>query len=189
MNARRRSHAQAGRGPGPEQADRPRPDGEATTSPDPPTTAGGELSPPPQVQHAEARSHPPPEPAPVARPPVLRPDRSPVDQRDFDDRHDTRATTDDPTLERYIALERHRIERDWQRLLQHLVSITAYAILYVTIVVALQYLLVQITIPQAMTIAGTALGTAYGGYALYHAGSYLQRRYGRQRGSRNDPAS
>lgn len=51
--------------------------------------------------------------APTLRTP--RADRPPVDQRDYDDRHETRATSDDDTLRRYVRLR-------WHQVMQHLVS-------------------------------------------------------------------
>jgi len=41
--------------------------------------------------------------------PSPRVDRAPVDQRDFEDRHQLRATHDDQTLQRYIRLGWHRV--------------------------------------------------------------------------------
>jgi hypothetical protein len=108
---------------------------------------------------------------------VLRRDTPPVDQHDLDDRRDTRATSNEEMLKRYMELERHRIKCDWHRTLQRLTTIAVLMTLYIVAVVALLRSVPQITVQQAMMIAGAAIASSAGGYLANQAlKRYRQRR-------------
>jgi hypothetical protein len=93
---------------------------------------------------------------------------APLDQRDFDDRHDTRATSTDDLLNRYIKL-------GWHRTFQRLVPIVVLAVLYIGAIVSLPHLLSNVTVGQAIAIASAAVASASGGYGLFFAGRTVQR--------------
>jgi hypothetical protein len=115
---------------------------------------------------------------PVPTPRVGKP---PVDQRDYDDRHDTRATSSDAALSRYLRL-------GWHRTFQQLVPIMVLAVLYVGGVVVLPRLIPHLPIKEAMAIVSAGLASAGGGYGLYAAGQAVQR-YRRGKGSGEDSTS
>jgi hypothetical protein len=182
-SARRRRRDRTVRNSRSDQVDELQSDRASLVNPDlrTPTPAAGQATPDPgQTPDVPADQSP--------GQPTLRHDTAPVDQRDFDDRHDTRATSDDQTLKRYIKLERHRTKCEWQRTLQRLLTVSVGTILYVAAVVALLRLIPHVTIDQAMLLAGAALASASGGYGLVVARQAL-RRYRRQRGLRDDPPS
>lgn len=110
--------------------------------------------------------------------PTPRIDTPPVDQRDYEDRHDTRATSNDRVLRRYIRL-------GWHRTFQRLVSIVVITVLYVGAVIALPHLVPNLTIKQAIAIVTAAsLMAAGGGYGLFTAGQAVQR-YRRRRAAQD----
>ena len=123
--------------------------------------------------------------APSTRQSVLRQEKPPVDQRDFDDRHDTRATSDEETLKRYITLDRQRTRREWHQTLQRLLIVVGGAIVYVAAFVALRHLLLDLSAKQDMLVASAAVSTPYAGHALRLGAETVKERYGRRQGPRN----
>jgi hypothetical protein len=111
-------------------------------------------------------------PAPTNRPkrPVpVRGDKPPVDQRDFDDRHETRATGDDSTMRRYILLS-------WHRTAQRLVPVVVLAAIYIGLILVLARNVPGISARDASLIVSSAFGVAGGGYGAVAAGQAVVRR-------------
>ena len=63
---------------------------------------------------------------------VLRSGTPPVDQLDFDDRHDTRATESDELAQRYGDLRKNRRRDDWHKLAMSLVGFAVLAVTYLS---------------------------------------------------------
>jgi len=182
----RRDRERADRRPSVEQVGEPERVGDAQVRPGLPSTVdNGDLVPaaPDQpVNGSESASAL----ATSTRQPVLRQEEPPVDQRDFDDRHDTRATRDEVTLKRYITLDRQRTRREWHQTLQRLLTVVGGAIVYVAAFVALRHLLPDLSARQDMLVAGAAVSTPYAGHALRLGAETVKERYGRRRqGPRN----
>ena len=111
---------------------------------------------------------------------VLRSDSPPVDQLDFDDRHDTRATQSTAMLSRYGTLRSHRRKDDRHRLAMSLVTLVVGVTCYLTGFVAVSRLLPHLTHWQAAQIVMLAFLATGSGIAARSAGRALKRRYDRR---------
>jgi hypothetical protein len=94
---------------------------------------------------------------------VLRSEKPPVDQLDFDDRHDTRATESKELAERYAALRRDRRRSDWHYLAMNLVGFVVVAAVCLAGFVVLSRLLPHLNSRLAMQAVGLASVIAGGG--------------------------
>lgn len=114
---------------------------------------------------------------------LLRPDRTPVDDRDQADRHLTRATSDDATHRRYITYEQHRenlfLTRIAVRTATGLIVAVILSVLYVGLVLGLRRFAPDLTVEEDIMIVGAALGAS--GIGL--AGQVLKNRFGGSRRS------
>lgn len=113
---------------------------------------------------------------------VLRSDKPPVDQLDFDDRHDTRATESEEMARRYAELRKDRRRDDWHYLAMGLVVFVVGVAVYLAGFVVLSRLLPHLSSRQVTQIIGLACAAAGGGVAVRSAGRVLKRRYARPRG-------
>jgi hypothetical protein len=113
---------------------------------------------------------------------VLRSDNPPVDQLDFDDRHDTRATESEEMARRYAGLRKDRRKDDWHYLAMGLVVFVAGVAVYLAGFVAVLRLFPHLSPRQATQIVGLACVAAGGGVAVRSAGRALKQRYARPRG-------
>lgn len=116
---------------------------------------------------------------------LLRPNQKPADDRDLADRETTRATSSDEILNRYIRY-------GWHQELRGLVKVFAWAAasvagavavsaLYLAIFVALRHLAPELTVREAMIVAGAAIGTSFCGTGIGLAGQVLKARARRGR--------
>jgi hypothetical protein len=113
--------------------------------------------------------------------PVLRPDKPPVDQLDFDDRHDTRATESDEMVKRYAELHKDRRRNDWHHLAMGLVVFIVGVTVYLVDFVVVSQLLPHLNPRLVTQIVGLAFIAAGGGVAVRSAGQALKRRYASHR--------
>lgn len=110
---------------------------------------------------------------------VLRSGTPPVDQLDFDDRHDTRATESDELARRYSALHKDRRKDDWHKLAMGLVGFAVLAVLYIAGFIVVSRLLPHLGPWLAAKIVGLAFIAAGGGVAVRSAGQVLKHRTAR----------
>jgi hypothetical protein len=120
----------------------------------------------------------------VAR--VLRSDTPPVNQLDFDDRHDTRATESKVMGQRYAGLHKERRKNDWHYLAMSLVVFMVGVTMYLASFVLLSWLLPGLQPRQVTEIVGLACLAGGGGVAVRSAGRALKQRYGHRRGQASD---
>ena len=113
---------------------------------------------------------------------VLRSDNPPVDQLDFDDRHDTRATESEEMARRYAGLRKDRRRDDWHYLTMGLVVFVVGVAVYLAGFVVMSRLLPHLSPRQVTQIVGLACVAAGGGVAVRSAGRALKQRYARPRG-------
>lgn len=113
---------------------------------------------------------------------ILRPETPPVDQLDFDDRHDTRATESDELTRRYSELRKDRRTDDWQRLAMTLVGFVVLAAAYLAGFIVVSRLLPHLSPWMDAKTVGLAFVAASGGMAARSAGRMLKQRTSRQRG-------
>jgi hypothetical protein len=118
---------------------------------------------------------------------VLRSDDPPVDQLDFDDRHDTRATESEEMAQRYAELRKDRRRDDWHYLAMGLVVFVVGVAVYLAGFVVVSRLSPHLSPRQVTQIVGLACVAAGGGVAVRSAGRALKRRYARQRGRGSKP--
>ncbi len=114
---------------------------------------------------------------------VLRSSCPPVNQLDFDDRHDTRATETEEMSKRYADLRKEYRKDDWHRLAQGLVVFVVGVVVYLVGVILVSRLLPQLTPQEAAKIVGLAYAAAGGGVAVRWGGRALKQRYERRKGS------
>jgi hypothetical protein len=107
---------------------------------------------------------------------VLRSGTPPVDQLDFDDRHDTRATESDELARRYTDLRKDRRRDDWHKLVMGLVGFATLAVLYIVGFIVVLRLLPHLGPSLAAKIVGLAFIAAGGGVAVRSAGQVLKHR-------------
>lgn len=107
---------------------------------------------------------------------VLRSGTPPVDQLDFDDRHDTRATESDELARRYSDLRKDRRRDDWHKLAMGLVGFVILAVLYIVGFIVVSRLLPHLGPLFAAKIVGLAFIAAGGGVAVRSAGQVLKHR-------------
>lgn len=112
---------------------------------------------------------------------VLRPEIPPVDQLDFDDRHDTRATETDEFARRYRDLHKDRRMDDWHKLATGLVGFAILAVLYIAGFIVVLRLLPHLGPCLAAKIVGLAFIAAGGGVAVRSAGQVLRHRTARSK--------
>jgi|SRR5215475_2898564 len=121
-------------------------------------------------------AHPPPGLSEERQPspPLVRGEAPPRDVLDAANRDTTRATQDDATLRRYIALEEHRNRLAWHQMLRRLVLLAGFIALLVLGLVLMR----MAGIPQdwAARIAASVLATLTGGWVVQEA--VLHRRSG-----------
>jgi hypothetical protein len=110
---------------------------------------------------------------------ILRSGNPPVDQLDFDDRHDTRATESDALARRYSDLRKNRRRDDWHKLLMSLVGFAVLAIVYIAGFIVVSRLLPHLGPWLAAKIVGLAFVAASGGVVVRSAGQVLRRRTNR----------
>jgi hypothetical protein len=118
---------------------------------------------------------------------ILRQDKPPVDQLDFDDRHDTRATMSEEMSQRYAFLRRDRRRDDWHYLAMGLVVFVVGVAVYLA-----GYIVVLLQAPhlnqrQAAQIAGLAFVAAGGGVAARSSVRTLKGRFARVRDRNSRP--
>lgn len=111
---------------------------------------------------------------------VLRSGAPPVNQLDFDDRHDTRATQSDELAHRYSDLRKDRRRDDWHKLTVGLVGFATLVVLYIVSFIVVSRLLPHLGPSLAAKIVGLAFIAAGGGAAVRSAGQVLKHRTGRQ---------
>jgi hypothetical protein len=118
---------------------------------------------------------------------VLRYGTPPVDQLDFDDRHDTRATESDELARRYSDLRKNRRRDDWHKLATGLVGFAVLAVMYLAGFIVVSRLLPHLGPWLAVKIVGLAFVAAGGGVAVRSAGKVLKHRTARpqDRGSKS----
>lgn len=110
---------------------------------------------------------------------VLRSGTPPVDQLDFDDRHDTRATESDELARRYSDLHKDHRRDEWHKLATALVGFAILAGLYIAGFIVVSRLLPHLGPWLAAKIVGLAFITAGGGVAVRLAGQVLKHRTAR----------
>jgi hypothetical protein len=118
---------------------------------------------------------------------VLRFDSPPVDQLDYDDRHDTRATESEAMARRYAELRKDRRRDDWHYLAMGLVVFVVGVAVYLAGFVVVSRLFPHLSARQVTQIVGLACVAAGGGVAVRSAGRALKQRYARQRGRGSKP--
>jgi hypothetical protein len=112
---------------------------------------------------------------------ILRSGRPPVDQLDFDDRHDTRATESDALARRYSDLHKDRRRDDWHKLVMSLVGFSVLATIYIAGFIVVSRLLPNLSPWLTAKIVGLAFVAAGGGVAVRSAGQVLKHRTARPR--------
>jgi hypothetical protein len=112
--------------------------------------------------------------------------RPPVNQLDFDDRHDTRATESDEMAQRYAELRKDRRRNDWHYLAMGLVVFVVGVAVYLAGFVLVSRLLPHLDPRQVTQIVGLACIAGGGGVLVRSAGRALKRRYDRRRGQASD---
>ena len=117
---------------------------------------------------------------------VLRSGKPPVDQLDFDDRHDTRATESEEMAQRYAGLRKDRRKNDWHYLAMALVAFVVGVAVYLAGFVLVSRLLPDLNPRQVTQIVGLACIAGGGGVAARSAGRALKQRYGRRRSQASD---
>ena len=118
---------------------------------------------------------------------VLRPGNPPIDQLDFDDRHDTRATQSDELARRYRELRKDRRRDDWHKLATGLVGFVVLAAVYLAGFIVVSRLLPHLGPWSAARIVGLAFVAAGGGVAALSAGRILKQRTARRRDRDSKP--
>ena len=113
---------------------------------------------------------------------VLRSDKPPVDQLDFDDRHDTRATESEEMAQRYARLRKDYRRNDWHYLAMGLVVFVVGTAVYLAGFVVMSRLLPQISPRLTSQIVGLACVAAGGGVVVRSAGRALKQRSAGSRG-------
>lgn len=111
---------------------------------------------------------------------LLRSDSPPIDQLDFDDRHDTRATQSEELANRYAALRKDRRRSEWQRLCMNLVAFFASMVLILAGIVSLSLLLPHLEPWSVAQLVLTAYAFASGGIGTLAVMRFLKERYGRR---------
>ncbi|MBV9380762.1 MAG: phage holin family protein, partial [Streptosporangiaceae bacterium] len=119
---------------------------------------------------------------------VLRSATPPVDQLDFDDRHDTRATESDELARRYGDLRKDRRRDDWHKLAMGLAGFAVLAAVYLAGFIVVSRLLPHLGPWLAAKIVGLAFVAAGGGVAARSAGRALKQRTARPRDRGSKPA-
>jgi hypothetical protein len=119
---------------------------------------------------------------------VLRASEPPVDQFDFDDRHDTRATQSDEMARRYAGLRRDRRRDEWHQVAMGLVRFGVVVVVFLTGFVAVSLLLPAFSAAQVMQIVGLACAGTGGGMAARSVGRGLKQRYDRRSCGRSSSA-
>jgi hypothetical protein len=112
---------------------------------------------------------------------VLRSRTPPVDQLDFDDRHDTRATESDELARRYGDLRKDRRRDDWHKLAMSLVGFMVMAAVYLAGFIVVSRLLPHLGPWLAVKVVGLAFVAAGGGVVVRSAGRVLKQRTARPR--------
>jgi hypothetical protein len=110
-----------------------------------------------------------------ARTPILRAETPPADQRDYDDRHYTRATENDESAGRYAFVDRGHIRGEWQRLVMYLVGFVVMVVLYLAGFVVVLRSQPHLGPWVAAKIVGLAF-VAAGGGAIVRSASWGFRR-------------
>lgn len=118
---------------------------------------------------------------------VLRSGKAPVDQLDFDDRHDTRATESKEMAQRYIELRKDRRKNDWHYMAMELVVFVVKVAVYLAGFVLVLRLFPHLNPWQVAEIVGLACIAGGGGMAVRSARRAFKQRYRRRRGQAPDP--
>jgi hypothetical protein len=118
------------------------------------------------------------------RTPVLRSETPPIDQLDFDDRHDTRATESDELAQRYADLRKDHRKDEWHKLAMGLVGFAVLVAMYLAGFIAMSLLLPQLAPWFAAKVVGLAFVAAGGWATARSAGRVLMQRTARPRGRR-----
>jgi hypothetical protein len=113
---------------------------------------------------------------------VLRPDSPPVNELDFRDKHDTRATESEEMAQRYAALRKDRRRDDWHDLAVGLVVFVTGVTVYLVGFVVVSRLLPHLSPRQVTQIVGLAFAAAGGGVAVRSVGRALKQHHARSRG-------
>ncbi|MEV4133204.1 hypothetical protein AB0J72_13675 [Dactylosporangium sp. NPDC049742] len=92
-----------------------------------------------------------------------------MDQLDFDDLHDTRATNDEESLHRYVKWS-------WHKVAMRMVTFAGGVALYLIAVVVVLRAVPGATSADAMKIAGAAIAAGSGGLAVSHLLQRFRRR-------------
>jgi len=111
---------------------------------------------------------------------VLRRGEPPVDQLDFDDRHDTRATESDDLARRYSELRKDRRRDDWHKLAISSIGFAFLAAVYLAGFIVVLRLFPHLGPWLAARIVGLAFVAAGGGVAVRSAGQVLKQRTARR---------
>lgn len=117
---------------------------------------------------------------------VLRSSRPPVDQLDFDDRHDTRATGSKKMMQRYATLHKERRRNDWHYLTMGLVMFVVGVAVYLASFALMLWLFPDLNPRLVAEIVGLAYIAGGSGVAARSAGRALKQRYDRGRGQASD---
>jgi hypothetical protein len=112
--------------------------------------------------------------------PVLRCNKPPVDELDFKDRHDTRATESEEMANRYAKLRKDRRTNDWHYLAMGLVSFVFVATVYLVGFVLVSRLFPHLDAKVAASIVGAACMAGGGGVAARSLGRALRQRHAGQ---------
>jgi hypothetical protein len=107
---------------------------------------------------------------------MLRAETPPVDQRDYDDRHYTRATESDESAKRYAFVDRGHIRGEWQRFAMYLVGFVVMVTLYLAGFVVVLRLQPHLGPWVAAKIVGLAFVAAGGGAVAWSARRGFRRR-------------
>jgi hypothetical protein len=119
---------------------------------------------------------------------VLRSKQPPVDQLDFDDRHDTRATESEEMAQRYAGLRKERRKNDWHYLAMGLVVFVVGVVVYLAGLIVVARLLPQLSAREATQTVGLAFVAAGGGVAVRSVGRALRKRSARPRNWNSESA-
>jgi hypothetical protein len=125
-----------------------------------------------------------PPPTERSAPLVLRSERPPTSQLDFDDRHDTRATENDEMAQRYAGLRKDRRKNEWHYLLMGVVVFVVGVVVYLAGFIMVLRLVPNLSPHMAAQIVGLAFAAAGGGVAAQSAGRALSARF-RGQGSKS----
>jgi hypothetical protein len=117
---------------------------------------------------------------------VLRADKAPANQLDYDDKHDTRATESEEKSELYAALRKDQRKDEWHRVAMGLTVLVVALVVYLAgfLVVAELHPRYDALLVAKIVALGFALGG--GGVIVRSAGRAVKKHYDRRRGKSDD---